>query len=36
MKKEIELGKYELEWLEPELDVDPKLDVHFVHIVVGS
>ena len=22
------IGEYELEWLEPELDVDPKLDVH--------
>ena len=27
MKKEIELAN-ELEWLEPELDVDPELDVH--------
>ena len=22
------IGEYEQEWLEPELDVDPKLDVH--------
>ena len=22
------IGEYELEWLEPELDVHPKLDVH--------
>ena len=26
MKREIELGEYELEWLEPEPDVDTKLD----------
>ena len=28
MKKRNRIGEYELEWLEPELDVHPKLDVH--------
>ena len=28
MKKEIEFGEYQLEWLEQKPDVDPKLDVH--------
>ena len=27
-EKRNRIGEYELEWLEPELDVDPKLDVH--------
>ena len=27
-EKRNRIGEYELEWLEPELDVHPKLDVH--------
>ena len=27
-EKRNRIGEYELEWVEPELDVDPKLDVH--------
>ena len=27
-EKRNRIGEYELEWLEPELDVDPELDVH--------
>ena len=27
-EKRNRIGRYELEWLEPEPDVDPKLDVH--------
>ena len=27
-EKRNRIGEYELEWLEPEPDVDPKLDVH--------